>query len=139
MGGHRLRRADPAQPVTPLLFLGVVLAGGAGAAVRLVVDGSVRARLGGRLPWGTLAINVTGSLLLGLLTGLAHPDALPEAWELVLGTGLLGGYTTFSTASLETVRLLQERRIAAAAVNGLGMLVVSVAVAVGGYFVGVLW
>lgn len=123
--------------MTPLVFLGLSIAGGVGAAARLLVDGMVRARFGGRLPWGTLAINVSGSVLLGLLTGLAKAGPLPEAWELVLGGGLLGGYTTFSTASFETVRLLQERRLTAALLNGLGMLVLSVAVAFGGYEIGV--
>jgi CrcB protein len=123
--------------MTPLVFVGVSLAGGLGAAVRLLADGVVRARLGGRLPWGTLVINASGSLLLGFLTGLAQAGQLPGLWELVLGGGLLGGYTTFSTASFETVRLLQERRITAAAMNGLGMLLLSVALAFGAYELGV--
>lgn len=123
--------------MTPLLLLGLAAAGGIGAMLRLLIDGVVRARFGGRLPWGTITINVTGSFLLGLLTGLAQAGALPEAWEAVLGTGLLGGYTTFSTASVETVRLLQERRVLAAALNGVGMLVVAVAAAAGGYALGV--
>ena len=122
--------------MTPLLFISLAVAGGVGAALRLLVDGLVRDRFGARLPWGTLVINVTGSLLLGLLTGLASAGPLPEGWELVLGTGLLGGYTTFSTASVETVRLLEQRRIGAAFVNGVGMLVLSVAVASGGYALG---
>jgi CrcB protein len=123
--------------MTPLVFVGLSLAGGLGAAARLLVDGVVRARLGGRLPWGTVVINASGSLLLGLLTGLAQAGPIPQVWELVLGGGLLGGYTTFSTASFETVRLLQERRFTAAATNGLGMLLLSVALAFGAYEVGV--
>jgi CrcB protein len=119
--------------MTPLVFVALSAAGGVGAAARLLVDGAVRARFGGRLPWGTLAINVSGSLLLGLLTGLTQAGPLPATWELVLGGGLLGGYTTFSTASFETVRLLQERRITAALINGPGMLLLSVAVALTAY------
>lgn len=122
--------------MTPLVFLALSAAGGVGAAARLLVDGAIRARFGGRLPWGTLAINVSGSLLLGLLTGLAQAGPLPQPWELVLGGGLLGGYTTFSTASFETVRLLQERRTTAALINGPGMLLLCVAVALVAYQLG---
>ena len=78
-------------------------------------------------------INVTGSFLLGLLTGLATSQAMPQQWELVAGTGLLGGYTTFSTASFETVRLIGDRRYVAAACNGLGMLIVCTAPAALGF------
>lgn len=117
------------------LFVAIALAGGVGAALRLVVDGVIRGLLGARLPWGTLLINLSGSLLLGLLTGLAA-GSLPAVWQTVLGTGLLGGYTTFSTASVETVRLLQQRRLAASLITGLGMLVLSVAAAAGGYAAG---
>ena len=87
------------------------------------------------LPLGTLLINVLGSLLLGLITGLTLALWLPEAWHLVLGGGLLGGFTTFSTASVATVRLIQDRRYSAALINGLGMLVLSVA----GAGVGLWW
>ena len=117
------------------IFLALSLAGGIGAAARLAIDGLVRARVGTRWPWGTFAINLTGSLLLGLLTGLAI-GPLPQGWDLVLGTGLLGGYTTFSTASFETIRLLQERRIAAGTANGIGMLAVTIAAAAAGYSLG---
>jgi CrcB protein len=120
--------------VTPLLFLAVSLAGGLGAALRLVVDGVVRSRLRTTLPVGTLLINVVGSLLLGLVTGLAVASWLPVGWQLVLGGGLLGGFTTFSTASYETVRLAMDRHSAAAAANGVGMLALAVCCA----FVG-LW
>ncbi|TFC53688.1 MULTISPECIES: CrcB family protein [unclassified Cryobacterium] len=120
--------------MTPLLFVAVALAGGLGATLRLVVDGVVKSRVRTTLPVGTLLINVVGSLLLGLITGLTLALWLPEAWHLVLGGGLLGGFTTFSTASYENVRLAQDRRSLPALVNGLGML----ALAVGCAFLG-LW
>jgi CrcB protein len=115
--------------MTPLL---IALAGGLGAATRLVVDGLVRNRVSPTFPWATVLINVTGSFLLGLLVGLAPGDR----WHDVAGTGFLGGYTTFSTASLETAALLLDRRPLAAAANGLGVLVVGVAAAAGGYALG---
>lgn len=115
--------------MTALGVIAVCAAGGVGAAARLLIDGALRTRLGTRLPWGTLTINVSGSLLLGLLTGLARSGHLVEAWQSILGTGLLGGYTTFSTASYETVRLLQQRRLTAALINGLGMLTLCIAAA----------
>jgi CrcB protein len=122
--------------MTPLLFLAVALAGGVGAALRLFIDGIVRARVKTALPVGTLLINVLGSLLLGLITGLTLAAWLPEAWHLVLGGGLMGGFTTFSTASVETVRLAQDRRSLSSLVNGLGMLVLAVSSAVFGLWLG---
>jgi len=122
--------------VTPLLFLAVSLAGGLGAALRLFLDGVVRARVKTTLPLGTLLINVLGSLLLGVITGLTLALWLPEAWHLVLGGGLMGGFTTFSTASVETVRLAQDRRSFAALANGLGMLVLAVSCAFLGLWLG---
>jgi CrcB protein len=113
----------------PLVFALICLAGGVGSALRLLVDGAIRARVGAAYPVGTTVINVTGSLGLGLLTGAAAHAGLPHDLLLILGGGLLGGYTTFSTASLETVRLAQAGRIAAALANGLGTLVVCVAAA----------
>lgn len=114
--------------MTPGLFLLLSIAGGVGSVARFVLDGVVRGRFGTRLPWGTAIINVSGSFLLGLLTGLAT-RGLPTEVVLVLGTGLLGGYTTFSTASVETIRLLQQRRAAASLLYALGVLVLSIAAA----------
>ena len=122
--------------MTPLLFLAVATAGGLGASARFYLDGLVRSRLGGAFPYGTTLINVSGSLLLGLVTGLAMNLLLAPEWSLVLGVGLLGGYTTFSTASFETVRLAQAHRYLAALANGLGMLVTSVSAAALGLWVG---
>ena len=116
----------------PLTALSICVAGGMGAALRLVLDGLIRARVKSTYPVGTTVINVTGSLLLGLVTGLATSQLVSHQWQLVVGTGFLGGYTTFSTASFETVRLIEDRRYIAAAFNGLGMLLIcTVAAALG--------
>lgn len=115
-----------------LVFTALAVAGGLGAMLRLLVDGVIRSRSRGSLPWGTIAINLSGSFLLGLIIGLS----VSESWELIIGTGFLGGYTTFSTASFETVRLLQEHRWVAGAANGLGVLVAAICVAALGLWVG---
>lgn len=115
--------------MTVLVFIALALAGGFGALARMVLDGLIKSRISGGMPWGTITINVSGSLALGLLTGLASAQLLPEAWQLIVGTGFLGGYTTFSTASFETVRLVQERKWVASLVNALGTLVLATAAA----------
>lgn len=122
--------------MTPVLFTLIALAGGAGAAVRLLLDGVIRSHVRGTLPWGTIVINLTGSFLLGLVTGLVAAGLLPEGWRLIAGAGFLGGYTTFSTASFETVRLLQERKRLPAVLNGLGVLVAATAAAGAGLWLG---
>lgn len=124
--------------MSPLVFVCLAIAGGVGAASRLLVDGVIRARSSGQLPWGTIVINLSGSLLLGLIAGLTTAHVLPEAVQLIAGTGFLGGYTTFSTASFETVRLLQERRWVAGLLNGLGVLVGATAAAGLGLWAGSL-
>lgn len=110
----------------------MALAGGLGAGSRYGLDAWMRPRVSDRLPWPTLLINVTGSFALGLLVGLGTDST----WLTIAGTGFLGGYTTFSTASVETVQLALGGRNAAAAVNALTMLVVSVAAAAAGYWLG---
>ncbi len=110
----------------------VAVAGGFGAMLRFVVDGAVARHNRLRLPLGTVVINVTGSLLLGLLTGLALQHSGFDEVKRVLGTGLLGGYTTFSTASVEGVRLAMAdgpRAVAVAFAHAAGMLIVSLAAA----------
>lgn len=124
--------ASQAQEVTVILL---ALAGGAGAAVRFVIDGLIRARFKTAMPWATVLINVSGSLLLGFLAGVVMRGQAPESLQLILGTGFLGGYTTFSTASLETIRLVQSGRTGLALANGLGSMALSVgAAAVGVWF-----
>ncbi|WP_334170599.1 fluoride efflux transporter CrcB [Sinomonas sp.] len=113
------------------------LAGGLGAVTRFVVDGVVRARFRSALPVGTIAINVSGSFLLGVIAGATLHGA-PAALQAIAGTGFLGGYTTFSTASVETVRLVQAGRVATAAVNALGTLALALAGAALGLLAGSL-
>lgn len=111
-------------------------AGGLGAAGRLSLDGWIRAHSKTSYPLGTTIINVSGSLVLGFVTGLALGGEISGQWRLILATGFLGGYTTFSTATFETVRLLQQRRYLAALSNGFAMLVASVAAAAAGLWLG---
>ena len=99
--------------MTLLVWVGVALTGGAGAILRFLVDGRVSARVGKAFPYGTLVVNLSGAVALGLLTGLAlRPDA-----SLIAGTGLVGAYTTFSTWAFESQRLGEERQLSGAATN----------------------
>ena len=116
----------------------LALAGGLGAAVRFMLDGLIRARVRTALPWATIFINVSGSVLLGFLAGLVMDGQAPESLQLILGTGFLGGYTTFSTASLETIRLVQSGRMGLALVNGLGSMAISVGAAAAGVWFALL-
>ncbi|MDP9798535.1 CrcB protein [Catenuloplanes nepalensis] len=96
-----------------MITFGLVLIGGAaGAVLRLLLDTAAVARLGRRLPWGILAANTLGSLLLGLLHGTA------PAWVIALaGTGFCGALTTWSTLAADTVRLAGERPRALGVLN----------------------
>jgi fluoride exporter len=107
------------------IFLLTAVAGGVGAGARYLLDLAVSALVGTAMPWGTLLVNVTGSFALGLAVGL-----IPESAALVaLGTGLLGGYTTFGSVSAAGALMLRERRRPAALANILGTLALTVAAA----------
>jgi fluoride exporter len=107
------------------LWLGVGVAGGAGAVARVLLDAAVAARVGRRFPAGTLVVNVSGTLLYGLLIGLA----LDRPGFRVLGTGLLAAFTTFSTWALESDRLGERGRSDLAALNLGGALALGLAAA----------
>mgnify|MGYP003289911542 CR=1 FL=1 len=89
-----------------LIFVGA----GMGGLARYTVGNWVQAATGPTFPWGTLLINVTGSFLLTFFYGLLEGTAAPPEWRAFLGIGFCGGYTTFSTFSYETARLLQTDR-----------------------------
>jgi CrcB protein len=111
------------------LALVVALAGAGGAVARYLLDGAVQDRTAGLFPFGTLAVNVVGSLVLGFLAGyvLTHTDG--GTARTIVGTGFCGGLTTWSTASWETVRLAEERAATTAISFTLANLVASFAAA----------
>jgi fluoride exporter len=119
-------------------WLAAVVAGGIGASLRFIVDGAVKARWRHPYPLGTTIINVTGSLVLGFLVAAVTGHSLLPEVSLIAGTGLLGGYTTFSTASFETVRLAQQRRWGWSLVAGFGQLLTCVGGAALGAVIGAL-
>jgi fluoride exporter len=112
-------------------FLFVALGAAVGAPLRYLVDRAVQGRHDSLFPWGTFTVNVTGSLILGVLTGAAA--AIPGPVTQVLGTGLCGALTTYSTFSFETIRLIEDRARFYAVVN----VVASIVAGLGAAFVGI--
>jgi CrcB protein len=108
------------------IFWAVAIGAAAGGVSRYYLSFAVQQRLGASFPWGTLLINVTGSLLLGFLMryALATPSVSAEM-RLLLTTGFCGGYTTFSTFSFETATLLEDGLYQRAAGYMLGSVIVA--------------
>ena len=101
--------------VSDVAYLWVALGGAAGSTARFAIAQWAAARWGWTFPWGTFAVNVTGSLAIGLVMTLLLARGADPAYRLLLVTGFLGGYTTFSAFSLEALTLLEARRWDAAA------------------------
>lgn len=116
----------------PALWVWVAVLSGAGAILRFVVDAAISPRLGGRFPYGTLLVNLTGAFALGVLTGLGVSHGV----SLLVGAALVGSYSTFSTWMLETLLLAEDGRSAAAAVNVLAQAAAGVALAAAGWALG---
>jgi CrcB protein len=115
-----------------MIVLAAIVASGAGSAARYGLAGTVQRRTRTTRPWGTAVVNLAGALVLGLLAGLHATGHLHVDIVTVAGTGFCGGFTTFSTWMVESVRLGEEGSgagLAAALVNVAGMLVVGVAAA----------
>jgi CrcB protein len=121
------------------IFLLATLGGGIGACLRFIIDGLIMRKVQNGFPLGTFLINTSGSFLLGFLTGLAASSVINSAWLFVLGGGILGGYTTFSTAMVDTVHLLHARRWSMAIINGLAMIVLTVLAGLIGLDIGRGW
>jgi len=114
-----------------------IASGGAiGALLRFWVSTWVYARLGRDFPWGTLAVNVAGSLLMGLLyILLIERLSVPPVWRAALLVGLLGAFTTFSTFSIETLNLIEDGALLKALMN----ILLSVTLCLLGAWLGVLF
>jgi CrcB protein len=113
-------------------FLLVALGGAVGASARYGVSLALPMREGG-WPWATFSVNVSGSLLIGALAGwLASRGDASDPWRLLLGVGVLGGFTTFSAYSLETLRLIERGDWPGAITYALGSVLAGLAaVAIG--------
>ncbi|HVR90842.1 MAG TPA: fluoride efflux transporter CrcB [Novosphingobium sp.] len=109
----------------------VALGGGFGAWLRYVVG---RLMPLGAIPWATLTVNIAGSFAMGLLVGWLARHSAGEGWRLLLGVGLLGGFTTFSAFSLELVNMIERGNAGMAAVYAL----VSVVGGIAGLFAGLM-
>jgi CrcB protein len=109
-----------------------VVAGAIGAVLRYLVDGLIGDRSDSVLPWGILAVNVSGSFVLGLVTGLALHHGLGRTPRIVIGTGFCGAFTTFSTFAYESVRLLETGRRREALANVTLSLALGLAAAAAG-------
>ena len=111
----------------------VVLGGGIGAGSRYLLGGWLHGHLGNGFPWGTFAVNAMGSLMIGMVFGLAQRGSLPPAATLFLAVGVLGGFTTFSAFSYETMRLLANGSIGAAFLNVAGQFAVGLVAVYAGF------
>jgi CrcB protein len=118
--------------MSALVVLGLGLLGGAGAVGRFLLDGAVARRVGSAFPFGTLAVNLSGALALGVLAGATVSGDAYRLW----GTGLVGAYTTFSTWMLESHRLAEERQGRMAAINVAAGLALGILAVVAGRRIG---
>jgi fluoride exporter len=109
-------------------YLLVFVGGGIGASLRHAVNMISARGLGTAFPWGTFIINISGSLVMGLIAGyLAFKGGASQPWRLFVMTGILGGYTTFSAFSLDAALLYERGEIASALFYVLGSVVLSIA------------
>ncbi len=90
-------------------IIAVFVGGGIGSVMRFLLAAVLQRSFPGIFPWGTLAVNIAGSLLLGIFAGLASRSFLSTEWRMFLAIGLCGGFTTFSTFSLEVAELLRTQ------------------------------
>ncbi|WP_432037970.1 fluoride efflux transporter CrcB [Streptomyces cucumeris] len=121
-------------------WLLVVAGGMAGAPLRYLTDRAVQSRHDAMFPWGTFTVNVVGCAVLGLLTGAATAGAVSSQLQLLLGTGLCGALTTYSTFSYETLRLAEEGAWLFAAANAAGSVMTGVGAAfAGGALAEAIW
>jgi len=118
-------------------MLGVTVGAGIGGALRYVIGGWIAERWGTSFPWHTFAINIGGAFLLGAVMALSvERSVLPASARFFLGVGVLGGFTTFSTLSYESLALIERGLVGQAVGNVLGSVVLGVFAAALGMIVG---
>jgi CrcB protein len=106
-----------------MTVLAVALGAAIGAPTRYLLDLFVQSRHSSSLPWGTITVNATGSLIIGVIAGLAAGADIDAAVVALISTGFCGALTTFSTFSFETVRLVEQGEVTAAVLNvGISLL-----------------
>ena len=115
-----------------MLVASLFLAGALGAPSRYLLDGFVQSRTHRVFPWGTFVINISGSFVLGVITGWGLYHGLGNLPRVAIGTGFLGAFTTFSTFSYETIRLLEEGSVVESSLNAIGSVVTGLAAAATG-------
>jgi len=116
--------------MSPLLY--VMVGGAVGSGARYLTGRAMTALLGAGYPFGTLAVNLVGGLLMGVLVGVLARNSAPEGWRLLLGVGVLGGFTTFSSFSLDVVTMIERGAPGLA----LGYVLVSVIGSIAALFAG---
>lgn len=119
-----------------MTWLWIALAGGAGAASRFLLDTLIARYNRLNTPLGTIVINVSACFILGLATGAGIDHSLAKLWVSIIGTGFCGGFSTFSTASVEGARLFMSGRARAGLIHGGGMLLLGTLAASLGMIVG---
>lgn len=119
-----------------MTLLWVCLGAAVGAPGRYLLDRAVQARHDSRMPWGTMLVNVVGSLVLGVLVGLSTGHHVPDAVTLTLGTGFCGALTTYSTFGYETFRLVEDGARPSAVLNVGLSLAAGIGAAAAGYVLG---
>ncbi len=117
-----------------MMLLLVMLGAAIGAPARWLLDSSIQARHERAFPWGTWTINVMGSFALGVLLSLAGSGHVTAEVVALLGTGFCGGFTTYSTFSFETIRLIEDGAVATATANVVASVGAAVAVAAAGWY-----
>lgn len=114
----------------------IVIGGAAGALARYNLGGWAQHRLGSAFPWGTMLVNVSGALLLGVIMRATERFPASGDWRALLAIGFCGAYTTFSTFSYETARQIQDRQWALAGLNSAGNFLLSLCAVFVGFAIG---
>jgi CrcB protein len=115
----------------------VVAGAGIGGGLRYAAGGWLAEHWGPSFPWHTMAINVSGAFLLGMVMALSvERGIVPPSWRLFVGVGVLGGYTTFSTLSYESIALIERGLVLSGTLNMFGSALAGLVAVVAGLVVG---